>query len=322
MIPRVKIAHLPTPIEALPRLSAKLKGPHLLAKRDDQTGLAFGGNKVRKLEVLLAQAQAVGARTLITTGAAQSNHCRQTAALAARMGWDCILVLSGDSAQNPSGNLLLDHLLGAKIIWTTREKRNEVLQTTFEQTWTEGKRPYLIPLGASNPLGSMGYFYAFQEFLEQKTHADRIVVASSSGGTQAGLALGARHFGWGGRILGISIDEPAARLKDTVSSLANAASEYTGQIQHFNPDDILVNDEYLGQGYGVMGDTERDAIRLFAQCEGLILDPVYTGRAAGGLMDLIQKGFFRPDETVLFWHTGGTPALFANTYQDQGFQSG
>jgi D-cysteine desulfhydrase family pyridoxal phosphate-dependent enzyme len=315
MIPRIRIAHLPTPVESMPRLSAYLGGPRLWVKRDDLTGVAFGGNKVRKLELVLAEAQANGARTLVTVGAAQSNHCRQTAALAAHYGMDCILVLSGDSSQVPSGNLLIDEMLGVEIVWTERSNRSTVLQQTFDHAWEAGRRPYLIPLGASNPIGALGYMFAFDELLTQQVQPDWIVVASSSGGTQAGLVLGARRAGWKGRILGISIDEKGTDLQEIVSHLATEASDLAGQRLEFKPADILVNDDYLGEGYGVMGAPEREAIRLFARQEGLLLDPVYTGRAAAGLIDLVHRGFFKPRDTVLFWHTGGTPALFASTYQ-------
>jgi D-cysteine desulfhydrase family pyridoxal phosphate-dependent enzyme len=319
MIPRIRIAHLPTPVESMPRLSAYLGGPRLWVKRDDLTGIAFGGNKVRKLELVLAEAQANGARTLVTVGAAQSNHCRQTAALAAHYGMGCILVLSGDLSQAPTGNLLVDEMLGAEIIWTERKERQTVLQQTFDQAWEAGRRPYLIPLGASNSLGALGYLFAFDELLTQQVQPDWIVVATSSGGTQAGLVLGGRLRGWKGRILGISIDEKDTHLQEIVAHLATEASELAGQRVDFKPADILVNDDYLGEGYGIMGAPEREAIQAFARQEGLLLDPVYTGRAAAGMIDLLHRGFFKPRDTVLFWHTGGTPALFANSYQDSLF---
>ncbi len=313
-IPRIRFATLPTPIEPLPRLSALLKGPRLLVKRDDMTGLALGGNKTRKLEFALAEAQANGARTVITVGAAQSNHCRQTAAMAARVGLDCILVLNGDPNQAPTGNLLLDDLFGAEIVWSSREDREQTLKSTFDRAWEQGRRPYLIPLGASNALGTLAYEAAFQEFLGQNVPADWIVVASSSGGTQAGLALGARRANWTGRVLGISIDEPEAELKRLVAGLANEAAERLGETLNIQPEDILINASYLGEGYGILGVPECEAIHLFARQEGLLLDPVYTGRAAAGMIDLIRQGFFKPGETVLFWHTGGSPALFAERY--------
>jgi D-cysteine desulfhydrase family pyridoxal phosphate-dependent enzyme len=315
-LPRISIAHLPTAVEDLPRLSRELGGPHLLAKRDDQTGLAFGGNKTRKLEFLVAEAQKQEARTLITAGAVQSNHCRQTAAAAARFGFDCILVLSGERPSQASGNLLLDHILGAQIVWARPEERDEVLLKTFQEADATNRKPYLIPFGGSNPVGAAAYAYAMQELLGQGDQPDIIVFPSASGGTQAGLVAGGRLFGFGGQVLGISVDEPAGVVRERVANLASDVAELLGQDIAFSPDAILVNDDFTGEGYGIMGDAEREAIRLFARTEGLFLDPVYTGRAAAGLISLIRNGFFRPDQTVLFWHTGGTPALFAKKYQD------
>ncbi len=301
----------------MPRLARTLNLPRLLVKRDDQTGLAFGGNKTRKLEFLVAEAQEQGARMLITAGAVQSNHCRQTAAAAAKFGFDCLLVLAGEPPEHPSANLLLDGLLGASIVWAGgRENRERVLAETFEQAKAEGRQPYLVPYGGSNTTGALGYVYAMEEFLQQGEKADWIVFASSSGGTQAGLTLGARLFGYSGRLLGISVDEPRDRLQVRAAGLATDTSEKFGEHLEFSPDDILVNDDYCKAGYGVLTEAEREAIRLFAQAEGLLLDPVYTGRAAAGLIDLARQGFFKKDESVLFWHTGGQPALFAEAYRN------
>lgn len=325
-IPRIQFAHLPTAVEPLPRLSAQLGGPRLLVKRDDQTGLAMGGNKTRKLEFLLAEAQAHGARCLITAGAAQSNHCRQTAAAAARFGFDCILVLAGDPPARLSGNLLLDVLLGAELVWTSGAERGAVLQATFERAWEDGRRPYLIPYGGSNATGAAAYAYALRELLDQLRDdpvqpPDWIVFASSSGGTQAGLALGAQLFGYEGVILGISVDELAPVLQERIARLAGETAQFLGEELQLSAAELLVNDEFLGGGYGVAGQPEREAIELFARTEGLLLDPVYTGRAAAGLVALISQGFFPKDASVLFWHTGGTPALFADRYRDL-FDSG
>lgn len=314
-IPRVCYAQLPTPVEALPRLTAALNGPVLSVKRDDQTGLALGGNKTRKLEFLLAEAQAQGARTLITAGAVQSNHCRQTAAAAARFGFGCILVLSGAAPQQPSGNVLLDQLFGAELVWAERGNRDEILQQAYHTAWVAGRRPYLIPYGGSNPTGATGYVLAMRELLEQHIQPDWIVVASSSAGTQAGLVLGARIYGYQGQILGISIDQPRDILQAHVAGLATATADLLGEPVVFNAAEILVNDGYLGRGYGMFGPVEKEAITLFAHTEGLLLDPVYTGRAAAGMIDLIRQGFFKRGQQVLFWHTGGTPALFAERYQ-------
>jgi D-cysteine desulfhydrase len=317
-LPRLHFAHLPTPVETLPRLSEALGGPHLLIKRDDQTGLAFGGNKTRKLEFLLAEAREQGAKTLITGGALQSNHCRQTAAAAARFGFKCILVLTGEKPEQPSANLMLDQLFGAEIVYVAdRKDRDSILQETFDQATNEGKKPYLVPYGGSNATGALGYAFAMKELIDQSVGADWIVFATSSGGTHAGLLLGQRVFGFSGKILGISVDESEEWLKQEVSQLASATSEKVGERIEFTPADVLVNADYCDAGYGVVTEREREAIQLFAQCEGLLLDPVYTGRAAAGMIDLIRKGFFKRDETVLFLHTGGLPALFADKYTNE-----
>ncbi len=316
-IPRIKIAHLPTPVEWIPGVSASLNGPAIQVKRDDLTGIGFGGNKIRKLECLLAEAQANGAQMLITTGAVQSNHCRQTAAVAAIYGLKCRLVLSGDKPSQPSGNYLLDLLMGAKVIWTSRSQRDETLKTTFEQAWADGERPFIIPYGGSNPIGAMGYVVAMQELASQNVNPDWIIFPSSSGGTQAGMVLGARLTGFQGKILGVSIEDKSEVLQERVASLANEMADRLKIRERFTSETILVNDDYLGGGYGVFGQLEKNAINLFARKAALFLDPVYTGRAAGALMDLINKNYFKPGETVLFWHTGGLPAIFAESYQPE-----
>ena len=313
-IPSIRIAHLPTPVEALPRLTAELGGPTLLVKRDDLTGLAFGGNKIRKLEYLLAEARANGAQTVITTGAVQSNHCRQTAAACARLGFSCILVLSGEKPTTASGNLLLDQLFNAELVWTSTEERNQMLNTTFQNAWDAGRRPYLVPYGGSNTTGATAFVYAIQELLTQRYTPDWIVFASSSGGTQAGLVAGVKLYGFKGKVLGISVDEPADVLKERVATLATSTTDVLGEKAIILAQDILVSDKYLGAGYGILGISEIEAIHLFARTEGLLLDPVYTGRAAAGMIDLINQGYFKSDETVLFWHTGGTPAIFSDRY--------
>ena len=314
MIPRLRFAHLPTPIESMQRLSAELKGPHFFIKRDDQTGLAFGGNKARKLEFIVAEAQAQGAHTLVTVGGIQSNHCRQTAALAARYGFKCKLVLSGMDASMEGGNLLLDRLFGAEIYITSRDERDRAMRQIFDASWAAGERPYLIPLGASSATGALGYAAAIDEMLAQEIQPDWIVVASSSAGTQAGMILGARRAGYTGRILGISIDHSAADLKSRVAGLATEASERLGERIDFDPDEVDVNDQFLGKGYAVMGEPEREAIRLFGRLEGQVIGPVYTGRAAAGMIHLTRAGFFKETDTVLFWHTGDGPTLFSEPY--------
>jgi D-cysteine desulfhydrase family pyridoxal phosphate-dependent enzyme len=314
-LPRHQIAHLPTPIQPMPRLTGELGGPRLWIKRDDLTGLAFGGNKTRKLEFLLAEAQAQGAKTLITRGAVQSNHCRQTAAAAAQAGFTCILVLTGREPDVTNGNLLLDRLLGVEFVWTEDEDPDTVLKETFDQAWSDGRRPYLIPYGGSNALGAASYTAAIEELLSQGIEIDRIVFATSSGGTQAGLMVGARIFNYSGKVTGISVDPTAETLKPHVAALANEVGSLLQHPVDFGSQDVEVHDAYLGGGYSVMGDLEKGAIDLFARMEGIMLDPVYTGRAAGGMIDLIRKGEIGADERVLFWHTGGTPALFAYAHK-------
>ena len=317
-ISRINFAHLPTPIETLPRLSEALGGPQLLIKRDDQTGLAFGGNKTRKLEFLVAEARDQGAKTLISGGALQSNHCRQTAAAAARFGFKCILVLSGDEPEQPSANLFLDKLFGAQIVYVAERKdRDRILQETFDRATKQGRAPYLVPYGGSSPTGALGYAFAMKELMEQNVQADWIVFATSSGGTHAGLLLGQRMFGYKGKVLGISVDESEEWLKKHVSELASLASDKLGKHIKVMPDEVLANANYCSAGYGVLTEQEREALRMFANLEGLLLDPVYTGRAAAGMIDLIRNGFFKRAETVLFLHTGGQPALFADQYANK-----
>jgi len=314
MTNRIPLAHLPTPIEPLSRLTTLLQGPQLFIKRDDLTGLGLGGNKTRKLEYLTADALEQGCRTLITTGAVQSNHCRQVAAAAARLGLGCILVLGGPDPGTRQGNLLLDELSGAQLIFVPKEERDQRLQQAFAQARQDGLQPYLIPYGGSNPVGVQGYLQAIQELQEQALNPDWIVLASSSGGTQAGMVLGGKQTGFTGRILGISVDKLATELTQTIIALANQTATYLNMGVEITPQDVFVNDAYCQAGYGNLQPAEVEAIQLFARTEGILLDPVYTSRAAAGLIDLIRKGFFSRDEIVLFWHTGGIPALFAEPY--------
>ena len=311
---RVSIAHLPTPIEQLDRLSAQLQGPTILVKRDDLTGLATGGNKTRKLEFLVGEALAGRADALVTGGAAQSNHSRQTAAAAARFGLRPVLVLRGEEPPTRTGNLLLDDLFGAEIHWAGQADLAQAIQQAAEDLWSQGGRPALVPYGGSNVVGASGYVAAMEELSEQLAAAgqkvDTIVLASSSSGTQAGLLVGARALNFDGQVLGISVDKKRDELATMVAELASETAAFLNLDAHFTADEVLVNDDYLGGGYAVISDVERQAIRLFAQTEGLLLDPVYTGRAAAGLVDLIQKGTWNRDQTVLFWHTGGTAGLF------------
>jgi L-cysteate sulfo-lyase len=315
---RFPLAQLPTPIEELKSLSRELGGPELLIKRDDQTGLALGGNKTRKLEFLVGQALEQGADTLVTAGAAQSNHCRQTAAAAARAGLRCELLLNGIKPELPNGNLLLDELLGARIHWVQRSEREAKLGELSDQLRKQGRKPYVIPVGGSNGVGATGYVLAMIELVEQlkgtNRRVDHIVFASSSGGTQAGMVVGAKVTGFNGKLHGVSIDKDnrdSVTYEDELADIANETAKYIELDAQFTAKDFNVEYGYLGGGYGVVSDLERRAIRLLASREALVLDPVYAGRAMGALIDLIRKRTFRSDETVLFWHTGGAPALFA-----------
>ncbi len=307
---------MPTPLEPLPRLSDALGGPRLWVKRDDLTGLAFGGNKVRKLEFFMAEALGEEARTLVTTGFVQSNHVRQTAAAAARYGMASVILLIGDPPQKETGNLLLDRLLGADVRWTSSVRRRDTdLEALMDGLRADGARPYLVPHGGSNEVGAMGYVLAMAELVDQLRVADvqidAIVTATSSGGTQSGLVIGASLYGFAGEIVGISVGPEADEVRSRVLSIISAAGDRWGLPAGPSPSELVVHDDYVNGGYGVLTGLEREAIQLAAQHEGLMLDPVYTGRAMGGLIDLIRKGVFTDRQNVLFWHTGGTPALFA-----------
>ena len=314
---RVELGFFPTPISALPRLSEALGGPRILIKRDDLTGLALGGNKVRKLEYLVGEALSLGCDCLITGGAAQSNHCRQTAAAAAARGLECHLALGGEAPALPGGNLLLDMFLGAKIHWSGEQRKGERIPSIEEELRSAGKRPYVIPYGGSNEIGALGFVEAVRELGAQLASMgempDAIVFPSSSGGTQAGLIVGAKVQGLRSALVGIAIDKGEAGdgpFADRVLELARETGASVAPGERFSSGDVILKNGYLGGGYGVVGDLERQAIRLMARTEGILLDPVYTGRAFGGLVDMVKNGEYGHGQTVLFWHTGGTPALF------------
>jgi L-cysteate sulfo-lyase len=254
----------------------------------------------------------------VTAGAAQSNHCRQTAAAAVKAGLKCELVLNGKKPEFPNGNLLLDELLGAKCHWIELPERPVKLSKLPEQLRAQGRKPYVIGVGGSNGVGATGYVLAMIELAEQlratQHDVDHIVFASSSGGTQAGLTLGARVVEFKGQLHGVSVDKDDLALDaydEEVAKIAKECAQYVGSDIRLAKPQINVIYGYTGGGYGVVGNLEREAIRLMARSEGIILDPVYTGRAFGALVDLIGKGVFKRGETVLFWHTGGAPALFA-----------
>lgn len=308
---RVNLAALPTPLQPLPNLAERLGVRELWIKRDDLTGLAFGGNKTRKLEFIIGGALESGAESVITVGALQSNHCRQTAAAAARYGLSCTLVLLGEQPGSPQGNVLLDRLLGADLIFSAESDPHVALETTVAALNQSGRNPFVVPYGGTSPAGMAAYMLALRELLAQNSNLDRIVFATSSGGTQAGLVVGARQAGFEGRITGISVDREAGYLKPTLARLANSTADLLALAGGFQVSDFEVLDGYLGGGYAVVSDLEIGAINRFAREEGVLLDPVYTGRAAGAMIDLIGKGEIGAEERIVFWHTGGTPALFA-----------
>lgn len=314
-LPRQPLGCWPTPVQPLERLSAHLGGPRLWVKRDDLSGLAFGGNKTRKLEFLVGAALAEGCDTLLTAGAAQSNHCRQTAAAAARCGLACHLLLGGEAPPEADGNLLLDHLLGARVHWCGARRKGEDLPELAEQLRRQGRRPCVIPYGGSSALGAVGFAAALRELQAQAIVPTHIVFASSSGGTHAGLLAGRALTALRAELWGIRIDKedaPGRPFATEIADLAVACADLLGLPSDPRLAEVQLLEDWLGQGYGVVGAAEREAVGLAARFEGLLLDPVYTGRAFAGLLDLLRRGTFRPEDRILFWHTGGTPALFPN----------
>ena len=318
--PRRFVAHLPTPLERLDRLSAALGGPEIWIKRDDCTGLSTGGNKTRKLEFLMAEAEAMGADMVMTQGATQSNHARQTAAFAAKLGMDCHILLedrtgSNDPNYNHNGNVLLDHLHGA-----TTEKcaggvdMNSALEQAAERVRAQGKTVYTIPGGGSNPTGALGYvncaFEMLGQFNDRGLRVDHIVHATGSAGTQAGLVTGLKAMHAQIALLGIGVRAPKPKQEANVLALAQATAEKLGCPGLVEAADVTANTDYVGAGYGIPTESGLEAIAMFAELEGILLDPVYSAKGAAGLIDLCRKGQFKPGERVVFVHTGGAVALF------------
>jgi len=316
--PRVRLANLPTCLEEMPNLSKVLGGPRLFVKRDDSTGLGFGGNKVRKLEFLMGEALARKADTVITTGGVQSNHARQTAAAAAKLNLKSILVLRGEEPNLYKGNLLLDTILGAEVRFVQTSNSQETDRIAYQiasQIEEDGGIAYVIPTGGSVPTGCLAYAAAALEIVtqikEKGIEIDYAVVANGSGGTQAGLTLGFKALHSGIKVIGISVSQAKQELKRRILQLGNQTAEKLGIDTALDEEDVVVYDEYVGQGYAIPTRECVEAIKLLSRTEGLFLDPVYTGKAMAGLTDLIRKGVLRKGENVLFMHTGGTPALFA-----------
>lgn len=319
-LPRRRYTPNPTPIQLLEKLSGHLGGPQIWIKRDDLTGLAGGGNKTRKLEFLVAEALKQGADTLITVGAVQSNHCRLTLAAAAHEGLKCRLVLeqrvAGSYRKDASGNNFLFDLLGAETtsVVDGGSDLNAAMNTEVEKLKALGRKGYVIPGGGSNALGAMGYVVCAREILGQSLDMGLaftdIVVASGSAGTHAGLLLGLNAANAGVTLTGVNVRRPRAEQESNVHKLTVEAAAFAG-LPAPPRERVVALDEWVGPGYSVPTDGMVEAVRLFARHEGVLLDPVYTGKAAAGLIGLIRRGHFRRDSKILFVHTGGAPSLFA-----------
>jgi len=316
-LPRVKLLNLPTPLEAMPRLTKLLKGPRLWIKRDDCTGLAFGGNKERKTEFVIADALKKKADVVVTTGGIQSNHVRATAAASKKLGLKVVLVVHGNKPREYDGNLFLDYLLGAdiKFVSASGNKFDRAVRDIAEELKDKGHNPYIIPGGASYPIGAVAYVNAAMELLEQAEgkglKLDKVVHCAGSGGTQAGLVLGNKALKTRIEVLGLSDEPTDGWLLNRTLEIANGAARLLGLNITLGKEEVHIIDDYGGEGYGVLTKEISDAIKLVAQTEGILLDPVYTGKAMAGLIDMIKRGRFENRENVAFIHTGGTPALFA-----------
>jgi len=318
--PRVQLGHLPTPLEALDRLSESLGGPRIWIKRDDATGLAAGGNKTRKLEFLLGQALNEGADTIISFGAIQSNHARQTAAACAKAGLECHLILGRSVGwDNPhyetSGNILLDKLLGATIHYIEPENRSSKHTWLLEELSSKGKCVYTIPTGGSNEIGALGYVQCIEELVvdcaSHQIQPDKIFFASASGGTQAGLIAGSVAHGLPWDVVGINVYEKnASRFNDRILKLASEAAAGKPLSVSISTSNIFVDHRHLGDGYGIPTSATIDTINLLAQTEAIILDPVYSGKGMAGLIHQIRNSELSGSDDVIFVHTGGIPSLF------------
>ena len=330
--PRLHLAHLPTPLEPMPRISEHLGGPNLWIKRDDCTGLSSGGNKTRKLEFLMADAVERGADTIITQGATQSNHARQSCAAAARLGMESHILLEDrtgfhDDAYALNGNVLLDQLHGATISQRpAASDMNAEMELLAQQLRDDGKKPYIIPGGGSNEIGALGYVNAAFEMTHQANESllriDHLVHATGSAGTQAGLVVGMQAMNSGIPVYGVSVRAPKAKQEENVFGLAQRTLDFMGLAQSLVPrDSVVANSDYVGDGYGLPTDSMVEAVKMLASYEGILLDPVYSGKGFAGLIDLIRKGHFKKDENVVFLHTGGSVSLFAypNSYNLPGY---
>jgi L-cysteate sulfo-lyase len=318
--PRIRLGHLPTPLEPMTNLTAVLGGPRLWIKRDDCTGLSTGGNKTRKLEFLMAEAVALRSDVVITQGATQSNHARQTAAAAAKLGMKCFILLedrtgSKDPDYKENGNVLLDRLHDATV--ETRPGGSDMqreMELVADQLRSEGHRPYVIPGGGSNPVGALGYANAAMELISQAATAglriDHLVHATGSSGTQAGLVAGLHAANSNIRLLGIGVRAPREKQETMVYDLACKTISHIGMRGEVPREAVVANCDYVGSGYGLPTPGMIEAVELLARTEGILLDPVYSGKGMAGLIDLVRKGHFRATDNVVFLHTGGSVALF------------
>lgn len=315
---KITLANLPTKIEKLERFSAQL-GLNVFVKRDDMTGTEWSGNKIRKLEFSVREALDQGADTLITCGGLQSNHCRATAAVAARLGMQSCLVLRTDDSNIPAdGNHLIDRLLGARIHFITpqdyRSSRSEIMLEIASEYAKAGRKAYIIPEGASNGIGTFGYLSCMQEIVRQEKELgvvfDTLVDAVGSGGTLAGLAFANKLYHLGKRVVGINVCDDASFFQNRVAQIAAEVAGYLGEDVALDPQEIEILDGYVGRGYALSRKEELDLIRDLARLEGLILDPVYTGKCLYGFTQEVKKGSFQTSQNVLFMHTGGLLGLF------------
>ena len=317
--PRLRFAHLPTPLEPMENLSRLLDGPNIWVKRDDCTGLAGGGNKTRKLEFLMADAEQQGADTIITQGAVQSNHARQTAAIAAKLGYECYLLLENRTGSDDpdflaNGNVLLDDIYNARLSdFPAGTDMNQEMLSLAEELRVAGKKPYIIPGGGSNRIGALGYVNAAYELVgqcnDQGLKVDHIVHATGSTGTQAGLVTGLTAIHSGIELMGISVRAPKVAQEENVYRLACETAEFIGSSAALNRSDVVANSDYVGEGYGIPTDGMIEAVEMAARHESILLDPVYSGKGMAGLIDLVRQGFYRREENIVFIHTGGAQAL-------------
>jgi D-cysteine desulfhydrase family pyridoxal phosphate-dependent enzyme len=314
-LPSLPLVPAPTVIEPMVSLLLALGGgPRLFIKRDDAIPFGFGGNKVRKLALVAARAVADGADTLITAGGVQSNHARATAAAAAKLGLRAVLVANGQAPERLTANALLDHLLGAEVVYVpSREDRAPMIQEVAERLRQEGRRPFAIPIGASTPLGALGFVLAMAELVDQMPPPDVIIHSTSSGGTQAGLVAGCRLLDLPTRVVGISADDTSASLQSTVRAIVSGIADLLDidLTKLSRGTAIEVDDRFVGDGYGIPTDESRDALELTARTEAIFLDPTYTAKAMAGLIAYVRQQKFKENQTVLFWHTGGQVGLFA-----------